>query len=254
VALRLDKAPFIDGPDGLFVGLEGERAIHPSIRDVCSFGAGQVALSDGVLVLLSGSAWPPTRPIVVRLDVLAEDDEWTDNVVVDAVDSPSEVLALEGPIVRKIESALDTGAVLVGRLSELCPHVILGDRAIEQLSSLFGSEPYFPQVMRHLRALDRAAQDWTPNTPFKPEGVTFSVESEATLKHGSYGPLRDFPTPLGFQAGRWTLHTKLTGGSGARIYYKTSEIEDMSADAVSTRRLRVAVGYLGPHLPTVKFC
>lgn len=253
VAFRLDKAPYIDGNDGLFAAVEAARAIQPSIGGTPSLGGGYAALTDGVLALLAGSTWPPVKPVVVHLEVLTEDDEWADEVAVDAVDCKEEVTALSEPIARKIDSAVANGAALVARLPELYPNLVLGRRAVDQLTELTGSEPFYAQVLRHLRALNRAAEKWPPGTPFGPDGVTFSVEAEATLKHGRFGPLRDFPTPPGFAPERWTLHTKLTGGGGARLYYKTQELEDPQPGGVPLRRLRVAVGYVGPHLPTVRY-
>jgi len=253
VAQRLGKAPFIDGTDGLFATVEAGRAIQPTIGGVASLGGGHVALTDSVLVLLSGSTWPPAKPILVRLDVLTEDDEWSEDVLVDAADCVAEIGALAGSIGRKVEVAVSTGAALIERLPDICPHLVLGQGATQRLADLTGAEPYFPQVLRHLRALDRAAGRWTQGTPFVPEGVTFSVESEATLTNGTLGPLRDFPTPPGFSEGRWTLHTKLTGGNGARLYYKAQELEQAEPGTEAIRRIRIAVGYVGPHLPTARF-
>ena len=253
VAQRLGKAPFIDGADGLFAAAEGGRAIQPSIGGVLSLAGGHVALTDSLLVLLGGTTWPPMKPVVVRLEVLTDGDEWTDEVTVDAADCADEVEAVAATIARKIEAGVASGRALLGRLPELFPRLVLGAKAAEQVAALTGAEPVFPQVLRHLRALERAAEGWTPGTSFSPEGVTYSVESEATLKHGSLGPLRDFPTPSGFNGDRWTLHTKLTGGNGARMYYKAQEFEHIEPGKEPARRIRIAVGYVGPHLPTARF-
>ena len=83
--------------------------------------------------------------------------------------------------------------------------------------------------------------------------MTYSVESGETLKSGTLGPMRDFPSPTSFNADRWTLHTKLTGGNGARLYYKVQEFEEATSGGAQTWFLRIAIGYVGPHLPTVKF-
>jgi hypothetical protein len=253
VAQRLSKAPFLDGPDGLFAQAEGDRAVRPSVAGVPSLAAGHVALTDSVLVMLQGTTWRPHKPITVRLEVLTEVDEWTDEVTVDAADCAKEVDAIAASITRKTDAALSNGQALLDRLPELFPSLVLGGRAAIQLAALTGAEPFFPQVLRHLRALERAAERWTRGVPYSPEGVTYSVESEATLKDGSLGPLRDFPTPPGFDSDRWTLHTKLTGGNGARMFYKTQEFEPIEPGELPERRVRIAVGYVGPHLPTARF-
>lgn len=253
LAMRLDKAPFIDGANGLFTAIEGGRAIHPTIDGILSLGGGHVALTEGVLTLLSGSTWPTKKPVVVRIEAMTEEDEWTDEVLVDAVDSAAEVRTLADTIGAKVDASVTGGPILWERLPELFPRLVVGERAAEQLILLTGSEPFFPQVLRHLRALNRAALSWKPGLPFSPEGVTFSVESEATLKDGKLGPLRDFPTPPEFSAERWTLHTKLTGGNGARLYYKPQEFVNTETEGEPKRKMLVAVGYLGPHLATVRY-
>ena len=253
VALRLDKAPYIDGDDGLFARSEGGRAIAPSIGTTPSFGGGQVALSDGLLVLLPSASWPPEKPVRVKLEVLTEDDEWVDVVTILAVDSEEEVDRERAGIEHRITSSVANGSALLERLTELCPRVDLGPRAIEQLAKMDGSEPFFPQVLRHLRALDRAAHTWRTGTPFAPEGVTSSPESAPTLAHHRYGPMRDFPTPPDFDPERWTYHTKLTGGEGARLYFKGQEVPRVGTDGQTKAECRVAVGYVGPHLPTVRY-
>lgn len=133
---------------------------------------------------------------------------------------------------------------LLARLGELFPRLRLGTRAVDQIAALTGSEPVFRQLLRHLRALDASATRWPEGEGFEPGGVTYSVESKATLDDGTLGPMRDFPVPEGFEAERWSLHTKLTGGAGARLYFRAVRT---GAEAV------VLVGYFGDHLPTVRY-
>jgi hypothetical protein len=254
VALRLDKVPFIDGSKGLFAAAEGDRAVQPTIAGVTSIAGGYVAMTDGFLVQLPGSTWPREKPVLVRLKVMTEDEEWTDDVQVDSADSAGEVRALAPVIERKLKAAISNGRVLLDRLPELYPHLVIGDDAHNQIARLTGSETFFPQLLRHLQSLDQAAGKWNPGTHYAPDGVTSSPESEATLTHGNFGPLRDFPSPAGFSNDRWSFHTKLTGGNGARLYYKVKEcVKDGPAGSPPVRFLRVAVGYIGPHLPTVRF-
>ena len=252
VALRLGAQPYIDGADGLFSVAEAGRAVDATVGVTTVVGAGFVALTNGLLVLLQGSGWSPAVPISVRLQYLSDDQEWTEDVEVLSVDSVSAVEANNAAIVRKLDESVPDGTALAGRLYELFPRLVFGTEADAQIRALRGSEAFFPQILRHLRALDSAAAAWTPNAPFAPAGVTFSVESGATLDHGTYGPMRIFASPPGFSTDRWSLHTKLTGGPGVRLYYKTREVEHAGSDG-HQRRLLVAVGYLGPHLPTVRF-
>ncbi len=252
LAGRLGKAPFIDGPDGLFATAEGACAIHPTISGTSSFGGGYVALTDGVLALLPGSTWPPERPVTIDLWQVLDGGEKTERVVVDAVDSAADVGRLRDKIASKVDSTIGDGLDLHRRLNEVFPHLVLGERAMQQLDGMRGGEPSFRQVVRHFRALELAAQEWTKGSLLRPKGITLSVEAAATLAHGNYGPMRDFPTPTGFSSDRWSLHTKLTGANW-RIYYKIQEERPTSKDGNEAGAVRIAIGYIGPHLPTVNY-
>lgn len=247
VAGRLGRAPFLDGDDGLFAAAEGTTAVSAKVAGTESVSAGLVALSEGLLVLFYCPGQLAT-PVEVELHVIdANEEETTETREVVCVQSSEEVECLKEQIEGLVENSVRSGPDLHRRIGCLCPHLTLGAVAVAQLESLTGSEPFFRQVVRHLRCLNRTAEDWTTG-PFRPSGITSSPESQATLKHKSYGPQRDFDTPAGFASDRWSLHTKITGVPGARLYYKVAEFRSESQGSV---RIRVAVGYIGPHLDTV---
>jgi hypothetical protein len=56
--------------------------------------------------------------------------------------------------------------------------------------------------------------------------------------------MRDFPSPEGFEQERWSLHTKLTGGAGARMYFRAIR---------SPEGVAVLIGYFGHHLPCMRY-
>lgn len=136
--------------------------------------------------------------------------------------------------------AIFNGQVLLDKMAEALPHLRAGPRATEAFAALSGSEPVLRQLVRHLRALNAAAEAWATGATFKPEGITYSQESDQTLSHAKLGPIRDFPPPAGFAHERWSLHTKLTGGAGARLYFRAVRSADSKA---------VLIGYFGAHLP-----
>lgn len=253
VLLRLSRAPFVDGPDGLFAKAEASRAIESTILGKKSLGGGLAALADGVLLFLKCSIWPPAKPVVVRLEVLTEDVQSTEEHSVDSADCALDVRELASVLTRKLYERIGSGAELLRRMSELFPHLVLGDRAREQIGRLSGSEPFFPQILRHFRALNAAARVWQQGTPFEPEGVSYSTESVSTLRDGRLGPLRDFPTPHGFSPERWSLHTKLTGGASMRLYFKAPGMQHAEESDSPNGVVRVPIGYVGPHLPTVNY-
>jgi hypothetical protein len=244
VAQRLGRQPYIDGLDGLFAAAEGNRVIEARADGVIVIGIGLAALEDGVAVAVGSAAHSEGH--VQRVELLEYDGDQEQNSVVEVplFIVPSDVQIRKVDIVSALDRSVGNGAILVQRLPELFPRLALGPRARRQVEALLGSEAVFRQLLRHLRALNRAASEWIPGRPFLPVGVTYSDESNETLQHGRYGPMRDFPSPNGYAARRWSSHTKLTGGSGARVYFSVEH-----ANATAT----VLVGYVGDHLPSVSF-
>jgi hypothetical protein len=244
VASRLAAQPFIDGADGLFVVAEGERAVEANVAGTVVLGAGLAALTDGLVVVLASEARPKSERLEVELCYLEGGEQRTERVELITFASAAEIEKVRDQLVKRVDRAVRDGATILTRLGEILPRLVLGERAREQIGPLTGKEPVFRQLVRHLRALDEGVLSWVDGKPFEPVAVTFSVESKATLEDGSLGPLRDFPTPQGFEVERWSLHTKLTGGKGARLYFRAVRVEGRSV---------VLVGYFGDHLPTVKY-
>lgn len=244
IAIRLAAQPFIDGPDGLFAAAEGRRAVEAKVNGVAVVGVGLAALTDGVVVLLPSEARPRAERLDVELTYLDVEGQRTERVEVRSFARQAEVEEASKGLAEQVDRRVRDGAALVARLGELFPRLVLGHLAREQIEGLTGNEPVFRQLIRHLRALDEGASRWEDEKPFEPVAITFSVESKPTLEDGTLGPLRDFPTPAGFDVERWSLHTKLTGGNGARLYFRAVRAQG---------RGFVLIGYFGDHLPTMRF-
>jgi hypothetical protein len=206
------------------------------------FGAGLAALTNGVMLILASDARPEAEQFTVELLFLDEDGEYSESVQVQAFATSVEVERERASFVERLDRSISSGAMLVERIGEIFPRLQLGNRARDQIRALGGAEPVFLQLIRHLRALDEGVLRWEHGKPFEPVGVTFSVESQATLQDGTLGPMRDFPTPGGFEVERWSLHTKLTGGAAARLYFRP--VRALNGPIV-------LVGYFGAHLPTI---
>ncbi|BCO27841.1 hypothetical protein MIZ03_2732 [Rhodoferax lithotrophicus] len=245
IAQRLGKQPFIDGADGLFAAVEGERAIEGSVRGVTVVGLAFAAITGNASVALGSTELPRCESVEVDLTTLDVEENIQEVVQVCCVVTEDDVLGQSGPIKLGIEGSVVDGHQLLARACELFPRLHFGPRAVEQIGALTGSEPVFHQLFRHLRALDQGAASWPPDTPYSPAGaITWSRESNATLNHGNHGPLRDFSMPNGFIPRRWSDHTKLSGGTGFRLYFHPERTEEMAV---------VLIGYFGGHLPTVRF-
>jgi hypothetical protein len=267
LAQRLASQPFVDGEEGLFAAAEGAGLVEARVEGQTALGAGLVALNDGVLVLLWGATWRPQRPIQVDLlKVDPDDEESKERHSVLSVETPNDVTDAENELRDQLYRSVKSGAALLQRAEELLPRVRFGPDAIDHLKSFTGSEPFFRQIVRHLRTLDLTVAHWKESTPFKPIGITFSVESKATLDHGTYGEMRYFSVPKRKNSKsvssehtpkdsaehalkeQWSLHTKMTGGDGARMYYRFVTGVDNGVPWAE-----VQIGYIGPHLKTVRF-
>ncbi|MDX9975866.1 MAG: hypothetical protein RBU21_23000, partial [FCB group bacterium] len=244
VASRLARQPFIDGRDGLMARAEGPRVLETQACGELVYGLGLGALEGRPVALLSSSAMPNGRQVQVQVLDASTDPIAVTNVAVYAYARSDEVAANALVLQQLMDSVISNGQVLLDSLADAFPLLRVGPRAWESFAALSGSEPVFRQLIRHLRALNSAAEGWVAGTPYRPEGITFSHESDQTLLHGRFGPVRDFPAPEGFEHERWSLHTKLTGGGGARLYFRAVRTAETKA---------VLIGYFGAHLPCVLY-
>lgn len=243
VGARLDKQPYIDGPGGLFGTLEKGRAIDPSCDGSPAVGLGYCHLTGGFALGLGGSELTGAFFRDVSLYCVDEAGDYTETSRIRLLLADSDVEDVRDDIVGRINGTIASGEDILARGDDLLPHLRFGSRAVDQLREMRGSEPHFAQVVRHLRTFEVSALDWYKSGEFAPAGITYSAESQATLQHGRYGPLRRFPTPDGFAEEQWSLHSKVAVGS-YRIYFR-----HVAAD----KDIFVLVGYVGPHLPTVDY-
>ncbi len=245
VARRLDKQPFIDGPDGLFGRIEGERAIEGHALGKKVIGLAYAALQDAPVVALGSAEIPGGANVEVDLITLDAESVFQESVQVCRLITELDVVKQNQAILCRIELSITDGVRLLERAYELFPQLRFGRKAREQIAVLRGNEAVFHQLFRHLMALQRGAVEWDMDVSYSPAGsISWSPESTATLSHRNYGPMRDFPVPDGFNQRRWSLHTKLSGGNDVRLYF---DAERVDGEAV------VLIGYFGDHLPTVKF-
>lgn len=245
VASRLAKQPYVDGSGGLFERAEGPAAVSATLDGEAAAGAGLAALVDGVLVGLPRATLQSGSEVLVDLVFLGEHEERTERAPVFRYLRDVEVEARSGALSERFASRLSTGRQLLANAAEVLPNLQFGATARRQIDALTGNEPMFAQLVRHLRALNQAAEVWPVGKDFDPTGITWSDESNPTLSHGIFGPMRDFPVPPGFAAQRFRYHTKLSGGAEARLYFHSDRVGKVVGGTV-------LIGYVGPHLPTVR--
>jgi hypothetical protein len=242
VAQRLGKQPFIDGTDGLFAGVEGNNAIEGRMNGVLVVGLTFAALKRYPAVALGSAALPSCALSLIDLEMLSVNGERKDSITVCRVVTENDVLLRRGVIRDDIEQGISNGRELLGCADTFLPRLRFGSQAQGQISELTGTERVFRQLLRHLRALSDGAESWREGHEYCPgTAISWSAESRATLDHGKYGPLRDFPVPEGFASRRWSHHTKPSGGNDERLYFS---VEGTGPGAL------VLIGYFGAHLPT----
>lgn len=244
LASRLTQQPFIDGPDGLLAQAEGRRVLEAQVNSELVYGLGLAALEGRPIASLTSFTLPTSRWVQVQILDASVEPATTTELPVFVYVSGDEVAADTAKLYKIANAAISNGQALIDNLAVAFPYLRIGPRALESFAALSGKEPVFKQLIRHLRALNIAADKWVAGTQYRPEGITFSHESDQTLSHHRYGPIRDFPTPEGFEQERWSLHTKLTGGNGARIYFRVVRTTEIKC---------VLIGYFGPHLPCVRY-
>ncbi|MBB3061092.1 hypothetical protein [Microbulbifer rhizosphaerae] len=132
---------------------------------------------------------------------------------------------------------ISSGPALLEKAPLFFPSLSFGKSAQSQLMAMTGSEPYFPEIVRHLDVLNATMKDLESGA-FAPRGISWSTESQPTLE--MYGQRREFGC-LDGEVRRFSLHSKLMAAN-KRIYFFPIVNEQT-----------VHIGYVGDHLPTVRF-
>lgn len=236
------KAPFVEE---LHQQQEStSRALlQASHLGVPAAGAGAAHLLNAPAVALGGVPRWEIDPLEILLGRMSEDDDGTlEEMVVEVIHLclPEQVDARAALLRERILRAVSGGNDLWRRKNELFPRLDFCDSVERQICGLSGNEFYFQRVVEALARLDASLAVWTSG-PLHP-GMEHSPESQATLTHGSYGPMRDFVCP-DRQTRRFKNHLKLFSNNWRIYYWETRLAEDGG---------RAFVGYVGVHLPTVK--
>jgi hypothetical protein len=137
------------------------------------------------------------------------------------------------------QDSISDGATLWKRREELFPHLQFCAVVEMQLHAVLRGGELLRPVLGRLFLLEHFCKDWLEG-PFKPERIACNAtpESAATLKQ--YGSQRTFSCPDG-EMRLFSWHVRLTPHAW-RIHFFPLEGER-----------RLIVGYIGCHLPTVRY-
>lgn len=230
------KGPFIDEL------LESSDAESGTLSETCAAGRSGKALGlatrlDAPLVSAGVEPWE-TDPLTVESLVISDDGSSSAVESVCNLFGTSTVEARRDWIRGRLRNQLRTGSAVVERMTEVLQRLDLTDGAREQLLALTGNEQPFPFVVKHLMALDAHARGWTQGHFL--EGFPFDCSDESDQTLAQFAAERTFLCPDG-ERRLFRLHSKVRVGEW-RVYF----IPDRESG-------RVTVGYIGPHLSTVRF-
>lgn len=137
----------------------------------------------------------------------------------------------------RLADAVEDGEQLWRERTRRFPGLVFAGRSERQLRDMNGGETHFVQVYRHLFVLSTCFASWDGGA-WNLDGVKWSPESQQTLDHATYGPMRVFVCSDGIER-KFTYHTKLIGAN-VRIYFRPH----------GPRRAEVV--YIGKHIPSVE--
>lgn len=170
---------------------------------------------------LDDSAEIKTKSITVThascADHVTEHDEW---------------------VAKRRRAAVRSGTDMWNRRSELWPSLIFCEGVAEQMSGLGERDQMLPQVWQRLNCLEGYCQKWQSG-PFNRDALdcTASLESLPTLQQ--FAAERIFRCPDGRER-LFEWHVKISLNAWRLHFFPLPE------------ERRIIIGYIGPHLPTVR--
>ena len=212
-------------------GLQSERS--PEAR-----GLGAAYLLHGIAASLpSELRWTQTR-LALRHMWLDDDGRDRDDIVeVLNLAEPTQVAEVSGALLQRSRHALlNDPPDLAARKNECFPHLRFGSALDSQIWSL--PPTLLRRVVLKLMVLDDACRKWRQDaTMTSPRLTDCRSESRPTMQR--YGHLRVFPDHEGSNR-TYELHVSV--GRRYRIHLR-----------VVHRPRVIEIGYVGRHLPTVKY-
>ena len=200
-------------------------------------GLGVAYLLESLAVSLpSEESWDAAR-LTLNVDWISEDGQIEKNTVeVIHASHSSHVVEHAQWISERLRSDVQDGADLWKRSAELFPSLTFCEMAGNQIQSLSPTMLY--PVVRGLFNLEAYCRGWSEGG-FNPTQLAMkaTMESQATLNR--YGTERNFLCPGG-ERRTFSWHIRLTPHGWRVYFYPETETRTM------------IIGYIGPHLPTIR--
>ena len=194
-------------------------------------------------ISLNSQSWWNSSCIKLELIQIDENRELIEeSVEVIHATHKNHVIEHANWIKNRLQSERVNGMELWNRRDELFPSLVFCDAGNKQLRKLRSGEERLQLVLEILYQLENYAKNWKTGY-FSLEGISIEVsgESEQTIK--KYGKKRTFLCPDGEER-LFDRHVKLKECNW-RIHF--------FAEVSKEGKRKVIIGYIGPHLPTVKY-
>ena len=201
-------------------------------------GLGAAYLLDGIGASLpSEPRWTQTRLALRHLWLEDDGRGREDTVEVLNLAQPIHVTEISGALLHRRQHALVSDPPdLVARKNECFPHLRFGNAVDSQIGNLPAT--LLRRVVLKLVVLDDACREWRQDATMRsPQLTDCRRESEPTIQ--KYGHLRVFPDHEGCNR---TYEPHVSVGQRHRIHLR-----------VVYRPRVIEIGYVGRHLPTVKY-
>ncbi len=234
-----NKSPFLEDI------IDAEESLRKSVFDfffdgICVAGLGAAYLLESPAVSFIGDPRFKDDPVEITLHSLDDSGEKIEQgVKVCCLSTLEQIEHRKKWFIERLQREIQNGLELWEKKRQLFKYLTFCDSTKKQIEALNGGEPYFQQVCRHLFAINDYVTGWSEG-PFKLKDITWSEESKETMKHPRFGPLRHFLC-MNDITRIFSKHSKPTGGN-IRIHF--FPIDD--------NKRTVWIGYIGPHLPTVR--
>ena len=203
-------------------------------------GFGAAVLLKGLAVSIeSDPKWNADSVAITHTWIEDEDGLEVDESIVPHIARPQHLGSHAEWIRQSRRAQARDGEDLLRQASNLLPNLAFCENACRQIGALGPSEAVFRQLVFKLFDLDAYCDTWVAG-PFEPGtvGVQISPESQATLQQ--YSAERTFVCPDG-QSRLFSLKVRLTPGAWRLYVFPQAHGQPL------------LIGYVGPHLRTVKF-
>jgi len=221
--------------------VENERLSLDFIYDEkTAYGLGIAYLLECLCVsFMSHEIWMTTQLETERQWLDEDDNLASDSVNVYHASRPRHIRQLAAWIEKRLATGVENGADLWNRRAELFPSLLFCEHLQTALNKLHTNHPLFRPIIRRLFDIENYCRTWNSGS-LSLDGLPFKAAAESKPTMQQYNKERTFTCPDG-QVRTFSFHGRLTPFSW-RIYFDPS-----------TGPGRMIIGYIGPHLRTVRF-